>query len=385
MALTTIFGRRLPAWPFTAAITALGLLALALLAAGGPATAQSGSSVRPPSSAVSSGQPGAGVGAEALRSGNYDIEMWKKLRQSMQGTVSIPDKKSGLLIQADGEEWRNLRTGLLPQYGAYALGATIVALALFFFLRGRIRVEHGLSGRTITRFGDLERTGHWLLAISFIALALTGLNVLYGRALVMPLIGKETFAALSGWAKLVHNYVAFAFMAGLVLTFLMWLRHNFPNRHDVVWLIKLGGLLSRHSHPPARKFNAGQKILFWLVMLGGVVLSVTGIALMFPFETNVVAKSMALLAAAGLPVPTELTPLQEMQLAATWHGIAALALACIILGHIYIGTIGMQGAFAAMGSGEVDLNWAKEHHGLWAEEELAREREAPQARIQAAE
>jgi formate dehydrogenase subunit gamma len=343
--------------------------------------------VRPPSNAVTSGQPGAGGEAEALRSGNYDVEMWKKLRQSVQGKVSIPDKKSGLLIQADGEEWRNLRTGLLPKYGAFALGATLVALVLFFLLRGRIRIEHGLAGRTITRFSDLERTGHWLLAISFIALALTGLNVLYGRALVMPLIGKEAFAALSGGAKLVHNYVAFAFMAGLALTFLMWLRHNFPNRHDVVWLLKLGGLFSRHSHPPARKFNAGQKILFWLVILGGVVLSVTGIALMFPFETELVAGSMRMLAAVGLPVPTELTPLQEMQLAATAHGTAALVLACIILGHIYIGTIGMQGAFAAMGSGEVDLNWAKEHHALWAEEELAKEREAlgGGTRIQAAE
>lgn len=364
--------------------TILAGLALGLVLQAGAAKAQTGGSVRPPANAVDQIVPGPGAVTGAERGGNYDIELWKKLRQSVQGSVSIPDKKSATLIQSDGEEWRNLRTGLLPQYGAYALGAMLALLALFYLVRGRIAIEHGLSGRTITRFTDLERTGHWLLAISFLILAVTGLNVLYGRAVLMPLIGKEAFATVAGAGKLVHNYVAFAFMAGLALTLVLWLRHNFPNRHDVVWLVKAGGLLSRHSHPPARKFNAGQKILFWLVMLGGVAISLTGLALMFPFEMPLFANTFAVLNSVGLSLPGEVTPMQEMQLAATWHGIVALFLVCVILGHIYIGTIGMQGAFDAMGSGEVDLNWAKEHHGLWVEEEMAREREAASAPAPAA-
>jgi len=374
MAWTTVFGRL---WPMTLVGNLALVLALLILAAPvGGAFAQTGGSVRPPSNAVQPAGPGAETAVVPERGGNYDIELWKKLRQSVQGNVSIPDKKSGTLIQSDGEEWRNLRTGLLPQVGAYALAATVGLLALFFLVRGRIRIEHGFAGRTITRFGDLERTGHWLLAISFVILALTGLNVLYGRTVLLPIMGKEAFASLAAFGKLLHNYVAFAFMVGLALTFVMWVRHNFPNRHDVVWLLKAGGMLSKHSHPPARKFNAGQKILFWLVMLGGLSIALSGIALMFPFETAMFSKTFAFLNTFGLDLPTQLTPIQEMQYAATWHGIAALFLVCVILAHIYIGTIGMQGAFSAMGSGEVDLNWAKEHHSLWVEEELAKQRQA---------
>jgi formate dehydrogenase subunit gamma len=179
--------------------------------------------------------------------------------------------------------------------------------------------------------------------------------------------------------------VAFAFMAGLVLTFVVWLRHNFPTWRDIVWLVKGGGMFVKGSHPPAWKFNAGQKILFWLVMLGGLSLSLSGVALLFPFETALFAKTFAVLntlaSYVGLApnLPTQLTPLQEMQHATTWHGIVALGLVVVIIAHIYIGTLGMQGAFSAMGTGQVDVNWAKEHHSVWLAEETAKEQANPPA------
>lgn len=349
----------------------LGAIALALTLALSPLSAQQApsSSVRPPPGASIPGGPNV---VQPERPGNYDIELWKKVREGLQGQVTIPDKKSGQLVQSDGEAWRNFRNGPLPRYGLWGMAAIVVLTALFFLLRGRIAIEHGWAGRTITRFSDLERFGHWLLATSFIILALTGLNVLYGRYVLLPLIGAEAFSAISMAGKWLHNYVGFAFMVALALTFIVWIRHNFPSWRDVVWLAKGGGMFVKGSHPPAWKFNAGQKILFWLVMLGGLSLSLSGIALMFPFQTALFAKTFMYVNMLGFNLPTQLAPIQEMQYATSWHGIVALALTVVIIGHIYIGTLGMQGAFSAMGSGQVDVNWAKEHHSLWLEEERAR-------------
>jgi formate dehydrogenase subunit gamma len=359
-------------------------MALAFTLALSPLSAQQepSSSVRPPPGASIPGGPNV---VQPERPGNYDVEMWKKVREGLSGNVSIPDKKAGQLVQSDGEAWRNFRNGPLPRWGLWGMAGIVVLLAAFFLVRGRIRIEHGWAGRTIMRFSEVERFGHWLLAVSFIVLALTGLNVLYGRYILLPLIGAEAFSFISIWGKWLHNYVAFGFMIGLALTFIVWVRHNFPHWRDVVWLLKGGGMFVRGSHPPAWKFNAGQKILFWLVMLGGLSLSLSGLALLFPFQTALFAKTFAavntLAGYVGLApnLPIELTPVQEMQYATSWHSIVALALSVVIVAHIYIGTLGMQGAFSAMGSGQVDVNWAKEHHSLWADRELAKMEEVAAA------
>jgi formate dehydrogenase subunit gamma len=278
-----------------------------------------------------------------------------------------------------------MQAGNVPTYGLWGMGGIIVLLAAFLLLRGRIKIERGWAGLTITRFSRIERFGHWLLASSFVILALTGLNALYGRYLLPPLLGPELFCEISLWARWLHNYAAFAFMAGVALTFILWLRHSLPSRRDVVWLAKGGDMLVKGTHPPAWKFNAGQKILFWLVMLGGLSQSLSGLALLFPLETDLVAKTFAVVNTFGGYVnlapnlPPQLTPIEEMQYAVAWHGSVALGLVVVVIAHIYVRTLGMEGAFAAMGSGRVDVNWAKQHHSLWAEREIAKMEAVPAA------
>jgi formate dehydrogenase subunit gamma len=353
-------------------VAALVLLAAMLLGAG-TAWSQSaeGMDVRPPETHSPSAAPPAGptegrVPGETL--GNTsDSQLWRNIRRGVEGTVSIPDKKLGVLVQSQGENWRAIRNGPVATYGAWLLLVVLGFLALFFALRGRIKIEHGWSGRTVERFGPVDRFAHWLSATSFVLLALTGLNLLYGKFVLMPVLGPSLFATLSQAGKYVHNFIAFAFMAGLLMMFVLWVRHNIPNRHDLVWLRQGGGLFAAGVHPPSERFNAGQKIIFWLVILGGASLSVSGIALLFPYEFSFFAKTFGVLNMLGLGLPTDLAPLQEQQFNQIWHAILGLVMIGVILAHIYIGSVGMQGAFAAMGSGRVDTNWAREHHSLWYE------------------
>lgn len=360
---------------------AASLLLAFLLAIGAAATV----SAQPSSNPTAAEQPVEGhVPGNTLGTAS-DADLWRAVRHGVAGNVSIPDKKAATLVQSEGELWRSLRNGPLALYSSWALIGMIVLLALFFALRGRIRIDHGRSGATITRFAGYERFGHWLLALSFLTLAVTGLNIMYGRYLLLPLIGGEAFGFITLVGKYLHNYLAFAFMAGLAMIFLMWVRHNLPDRSDLVWLAKGGGLLVKGSHPPARKFNAGQKAIFWLVILLGLSLSISGWALLFPFTTDFFSGTFAAVNALfGTDLPTVLAPIQEQQLNSLWHSIVAIALICVILAHIYIGSIGMEGAFDAMGSGEVDLNWAKEHHSIWVEEVTAKKL-APGGTPQAAE
>ena len=333
-----------------------------------PHQAHAQSNVRPPAGAVQSATPQEGeVPGGAL--GNLSAsETWRAIRQGGRGTVSIPDKQAGQYIQSEGELWRGIKKGPVSTWGVIGLAGVVLLLVLFYLARGRIMVDHGMSGRTITRFRDIERMGHWLLAVSFIILAVSGLIISYGRYFMMPVLGPEFFAEVARVSKWSHNYVAFAFMVSLVMVFVLWIKENFPNKYDLQWLARGGGMFVKGSHPPSKKFNAGQKILFWLVILGGILLSLTGIAMLFPFQTSMFAGAFAILNVFGLGLPTDLTPLQEMQLATLWHTVVSFVLIMVVVAHIYIGTIGMEGAFDAMGSGEVDENWAKEHHSIWAKE-----------------
>lgn len=318
--------------------------------------------------------------------GASDPELWRALRYG-EANISSQSRTPGatLLVQDTGMRWLEFREGPLRVYGGYFLLGVIVLLGLFFLIRGRIRIGHGRAGVTIERFKAVERFGHWLLAGSFILLGITGLISIFGRMNLIPLIGKESYATIALASKWIHNNVSWAFMLGLVMVFFMWVLHNLPNRQDLVWFAKGGGIIGK-GHPPAKKFNAGQKLIFWSVILLGGSISASGLSLLFPFELNMFAPTFVKLNALGVPgwfgleaLPETLTPHAEMQLAQLWHAIVSFLLIGIILAHIYIGSLGMEGAYDAMGSGEVDLNWAKEHHSLWVEEVQAKEGNAREA------
>ncbi|MCY0093660.1 formate dehydrogenase subunit gamma [Hoeflea ulvae] len=359
----------------------MAVLALVLVALVGlylPLQAHAQSSVRPPDNATTSIAPPGPPMQGGVQGTASDAEIWHDIRLGEAGRTSTPNAAGGQMIQSQGEDWRLYREGPTHDYLGYAMLATLVLLALFMAIRGRIKVEHGLSHIKIKRFSTLERMSHWLMALSFITLGISGLNVTFGRSLILPLVGKDFFGPMSGFLKAAHNYTAFAFMLGLAMAFVLWVIHNIPDRTDLNWLAKGGGLLSKSSHPPAKKFNAGQKIIFWGVMLLGLSLSVSGWALLFPFEHSLFSDTFALFGAIGIDIPHLLglppapySAIQEQQLNSAWHGIVAVVMICLIFAHIYIGTIGMEGAFDAMGSGEVDLNWAREHHSIWVDEVMA--------------
>lgn len=267
--------------------------------------------------------------------------------ESVGGRITIPDAGAAALITPDNKLWAAMQGSTLHTLSIVAVLGMLALLVVFFLLRGRIRIEAGASGRRILRFNTIERFAHWMLATSFIVLALTGLNLIIGKTVILPLIGESAFGTLSAWGKVAHNYLAWPFMVALVLVFLLWVIHNIPSRIDWEWIKQGGGLLKKGVHPPARKFNAGQKLVFWAVILGGAAMSWTGIMLLFPAEAATAA---------------------DWQFYQIIHALVAAGMSALILGHIYIGSVGMEGAFDAMGTGEVDENWAKEHHSLWVEE-----------------
>lgn len=335
-----------------ASILGLFALVLVLLAAPG-ARAQQPASVNPTASASQERQL-----MEALRAGTPGTGT------TLSGRITIPDANASNLIQPQGQAWRAFHQGAMHWIGGIAILGMLAVLVLFYLMRGRIMIEAGPSGMRILRFSAIERMIHWLTAGCFIILALSGLNVTFGKYILLPIVGDDAFAALSQWAKFAHNYLAWPFMLGLAFMFVVWVIHNIPTGTDIRWALQGGGLFSKGVHPPARKFNAGQKMIFWSVIIGGALLSISGVYMLFP-------------AAAG--------GVLALQFWNIVHGVVSVLLIAIMLAHIYIGSVGMEGASDAMTTGEVDLNWAREHHSLWVEEEEAKGRLHPHAAGQPAE
>jgi len=335
----------------------VGAFALLLIVAvAAPAGAQQPSSVNPTASSVK------------------EEQLFQQM-QRLEGRITIPDSKAGVLIQPAGQGWQQFHEVTLRWIGGIAILGVLALLIVFFAVRGMIRISSGRSGRTITRFNNLERSVHWLTAISFVILAISGLNITFGKPLLLPLFGPEAFTKFSIAMKYSHNYLSFPFTIGLVFIFLMWIKDNIPGKIDIEWL-KAGGGIVGSKHPPARRFNGGQKIVYWLVVLGGTAIAITGYLLMFPFYG--IGSATGGIYGGGIGIA-------GMQWAQIIHGVVSVLLIAAMLGHIYIGTIGMEGAFDAMSSGEVDLNWAKEHHRLWVEGEMRGASGGARARMSPAE
>lgn len=331
------------------------------------------------SNAIGDPDSAAGIASQlGTLGGASDPELWRAFRFGKADiTASNNGPAATTLIQDGGMTWLKFREGPLATYGAYLLTATLGLLALFFLVRGRIRIDGAKTGNKITRFKAIERFGHWVLAGSFILLGITGMITLFGRKVLIPAFGHDTFSFLAIGSKWVHNNVSWAFMLALVMIFVMWVVHNLPDRTDINWLLKGGGIFSK-GHPPAKKFNAGQKLIFWSVIVLGTSISISGLSLLFPFEINMFAATFAKLNAWGISgalglgeLREVLAPHEEMQYAQLWHAIVSFVLMAIIFAHIYIGTVGMEGAADAMTSGDVEEQWAREHHSIWVDEVMA--------------
>jgi formate dehydrogenase subunit gamma len=272
----------------------------------------------------------------------------------IEGRVSIPNTRAGVLIQPAGREWVFFHEVILHWLGTIVILGTIVVLGAAYLIMGRIRISAGRSGQKVRRFNAFERFSHWLTAVSFVVLGITGLNITFGKILLMPVIGPDAFSSFSQAAKYAHNFTSFPFTIGLILIVAMWIKDNLPSRVDIEWL-KQGGGFIKSRHAPAGRFNAGEKLVFWLALGAGVAVIASGFMLLFPFY---------------------LTNIAGMQTAQVVHAVVAVLFVALILAHIYIGTLGMEGAFEAMGTGDVDLNWAREHHDQWLRDELAKQRPA---------
>ncbi len=293
-------------------------------------------------------QPNPDKSANPTASSVKEDQLLREMR-IISGRGSIPDVKSYNIEQPAGRDWRQFHEVWLSWIGGVAIIGMLGLLVLFYLYRGMVRLDAGRSGRTLVRFNAFERFVHWMTATCFVALALSGLNISFGKSLLQPLIGAEAFASWSQWAKYAHNYLSFPFTLGVIAILLMWIAWNIPSKVDVAW-IKEGGGMVGNKRPPAGRFNAGQKIIYWIVVLGGTAIAATGYLLMFPFYATGIA---------------------GMQLAQMIHGTVAVLFIAVMIAHAYIGTIGMEGAFEGMWDGTVDINWAKEHHSLWVDEATA--------------
>jgi formate dehydrogenase subunit gamma len=279
---------------------------------------------------------------------------WREARgrDTVGGTVgntTVRGRETGVLIQSEGQQWRELRNGPLTQVGGWLLALAFVGVLLFFAVKGTVRLHEPETGRKIVRFSLWERVIHWTTAITFLILAFTGLSTLFGRYLVIPLIGHSAFSWIAAASKLLHNFIGPLFIVCTLAIFFTFVRDNIWRKYDGEWVRRAGGLLSRgHTEPRSGRFNAGEKAWFWGgVSLLGIVVGLSGLVLDFPnFDQS----------------------RQVMQTANVVHLIGAVLFMAAAIGHIYMGTLGMAGAYDAMTTGVVDETWAKEHHYYWYED-----------------
>jgi formate dehydrogenase subunit gamma len=272
--------------------------------------------------------------------------LWSEVRTGQAQFTSIPGRETNVLVQPQGQTWRAVRTPIATT-GGMLFALVLLGLAGYYAWRGPILVHGKPTGRMIQRFTPLKRYTHWALALTFVVLAISGLIITFGKTVLLPLIGATLFSWLAILAKNLHNFTGPVFSVVLIVFIALFIRDNLPRAYDFQWIVKFGGMLDKsgRTHVPSGKFNAGEKALFWgLVVVLCIALSVTGYILNFPNFNQTRA---------------------TMQVANVVHmggALLAIAMACF---HIYLGTVGMAGALDAMRTGYVDETWAREHHEYW--------------------
>lgn len=288
---------------------------------------------------------------QQVQPGN-NAPVWRDVRSgdNPYQTTQVRGVETEVLVQTEGETWRQLRNHVITVYGGWLLVLMAALVGTYYYFKGPIRLHEKPTGRSLLRFSYWERTVHWGVAISFVLLAFTGVIIMFGKHILLPIIGYTLFSLIAQLSKLIHNFVGPVFAVCTVLMFATYVKDNIPKAHDLKWLANAGGLFSG-KHVPSGRFNAGEKTWFWIGVTGlGVVVSVTGFVLNFP----------------NFAQGREL-----MQLSNVLHGISALLFVTMSMGHIYLGSVGVDGAYDAMRTGYVDEIWAKEHHEYWYRESVA--------------
>jgi len=281
---------------------------------------------------------------------NPRADYWREVRQGVPGyTAASGPYTTNVLVQNGGENWRQIRNGPLANIAPWVLAGVLGLIMLYFLMKGTRRVDPPSSGVMVERWSLGERVMHWYTAILFVILALTGLSLLFGRAVLIPVLGYQGFSAWANIAITLHNYLGPFFIIGVLLIVIVWLRYNIFRSYDWAWLAKAGGMFGKgKEHLPAGRANAGEKVWFWIIAtLGLVGVCVTGLVLDFPIYGQ---------------------DRETMQLMSLLHGAFAVLWIAIALGHIYLGTLGVEGAFQGMTSGKVSREWMQQHHDKWYEE-----------------
>lgn len=300
---------------------------------------------------------------------NPRSNFWGAINDGVAGTSTVRGPEAGVLVQRSATAWQQFREGTIARLLPWSIVAMAVILVLYHLIFGRAKLERPLSGRRVPRWSWFNRLLHWTTAVTFIALAVTGLSMLIGRELLIPLLGKAGFATWAQASIQIHNVVGPLFSVCIALMIVLWMWSNFPNRVDWEWLKAGGGMFSKHSHPSAGRFNAGEKLWFWMLVVGGGAVVLSGIVLVGPKYAALLPEQLGAF----------LTSFDraQMQQANVIHAIVAILWTAVALGHIYIGTAGTEGAFEGMATGQVSEEWARQHHDLWYEEMASRGKVLP--------
>ena len=295
--------------------------------------------------------------------------VWREVKSGEKNSVTIPGREVDVLVQAParflgqsamvtaGEAWRQFRNGPVTFYGGWLVVLVLVAILAFYFVFGAVKLQGKPAGRLVRRFSTVDQVVHWSVAISFCILGLSGLIMLFGKHVLLPIIGYTLFAWLTSLGKNLHNFVAPFFIVSIIAMVVLYARHNLPKLYDLNFLLNAFNVMARGKHVPSGKFNGGEKVWFWGgVVVLSVIVSWSGVILLFPNfdQTRAV-----------------------MQDAWIVHATAALLYISISFGHMYLGTIGLEGSYQAMRTGYVDETWAKEHHEYWFHEVKLAERSTP--------
>jgi formate dehydrogenase subunit gamma len=278
---------------------------------------------------------------------NPRAEFWRLVRHGVPGYTAVSSEGHSVLIRHGGENWREIRNILLIDISLWVLGFVLAAIGVFHVIVGGDKLKEPRSGVMIRRYGLGERLLHWYTAVLFIIMAVTGLSILFGRSALIPLLGHAAVATYLSVAKLLHNFLGPLFLAGIFIEFLIWFRQNIFHKTDLQWLKNMGGMIGSRAHPHAGKINGGEKMWFWLMIIFGTVVGITGILLDFPIWGQ---------------------SRYFMQVSHVVHATVAVLFVTASFGHMYMGTLGSEGAFEGMWKGKVDATWAKQHADLWYEE-----------------